>query len=141
LSLAHLLRIVGPAVMALGVGWVAIAIGPGLTSPWSAAFAAVTAASTAAALALIWRPPRVLTLTDSGYRVGRLLGGGRQPTATWREVDAVQAADVDGTRALVFTHVDGRRRAIAMSLLGNRGSEAQREINFRLNRAFGYRRL
>ena len=139
MSVAHLLRMAGPVAILLGVGWVVLGAA-GLPSTGATALASVTFAAVAAAAALLWRPPRVVTLTESGYRVGRLVGR-RQPVTSWRDVESVQAADVDGTRALVFTHADGTRRAIALSLLGNRAAEAQREINFRLNHAYGYRRL
>jgi hypothetical protein len=138
LSLAHVIRLVAPFELLIGVAWIVTAlIGPG--RGWLAALGVVTVAVAVAGVFLLVRPPRVLTLTADGYRLGAVPGVGRRE-ASWREVESVGTADAAGVPVLLVRLAGGGRSALRLSLLSPRGAEAQRDVHERLNSAFGYRR-
>ncbi|MBA2559127.1 MAG: hypothetical protein H0V07_04440 [Propionibacteriales bacterium] len=142
-SRAALLRLMGIAAFAMGGGWVAI----GVLSAWrgmSPLVGGIGAGLTAVVLlAACWffvRPPRVLELTEDGYRVHHLRGGG-VAAARWAEVQSVDARSSAAGAVLVVDLADGRSSVVPVSLLGSRAEEAQRDMHGRLNRAYGYRSL
>jgi asparagine N-glycosylation enzyme membrane subunit Stt3 len=139
LSTAHVLRLVAPMELLVGALWVVAGVA-GLPPGWTAALAVVTVAVVVGAAVMFMRPPRVLTLTASGYRLGfgRRTGAAE---ATWRQVESVATAEVAGVPAMVFALADGGRSALALTLLGPRANDAQRDVHERLNSAFGYRKL
>jgi hypothetical protein len=139
LSTAHAVRLVAPFEMLVGLLWIALAIA-GLPRGWTHVLVAVTVGLGLAGAYVVMRPPAVLTLTDDGYRVGFARPRGRA-AARWRDVESVQTADAPGVAVLVFALADGGRSTLPLSLLGRRSSVAQRDVNARLNRAHGYRRL
>lgn len=139
LSLAHVLRLVAPFVIGVGVLWVLFSL-VGALDVVGIAWGAVTVLVALVALGLSLRPPVVLTLSAEGYRVGFARGSG-QRTAPWRDVEDVATQPVHGTACLVMSLPDARSSVVPLSLLGARAVEAQREVHERLNTAYGYRRL
>jgi hypothetical protein len=139
LSTAHVIRMLAPFELLLGVAWIATAlVGP--PRPWWVVLVVVTVVVALAGGYLLVRPPKVLTLTADGYRIGLARGAGRT-AARWQEVESVGAAEVAGIPTLIFVLADGGRSALPLSLIGARNGEAQRDVHERLNTAFGYRRL
>jgi hypothetical protein len=139
LSAAHVLRLVAPFELLIGVAWLAAA----LTEPPRGLVLALGIVTVVVALtgsALFVRPPRVLALTADGYRIGVVRGVGRT-AAAWRDVESVATTEVAGAATLVIALSDGGRSALPLSFLGARKLEAQREVHERLNGAFGYRRF
>src|SRR4051794_11918248 len=138
LSVAHVIRLVAPLELLVGLAWIVTAI-LGMPRLWTLVLVALTVAIAGAGTLLFVRPPLVLALTDDGYRIGFARSPGRA-AASWREVESVGTADVRGVRALVFALADGERSALPLTLLGARSVDAQREVHERLNAAFGYRK-
>jgi hypothetical protein len=139
LDTAVVLRAVGALFVLVGLAWVAAVLMAGGSSVLLA-LAAVTVVLAALSVWATIRPPRVLTLSDAGFRV-RLVRGARTTAAGWREVQSVSSGPVQGTSAVVLTLSGGRSTVIPVFLLGRRNVEAQREIHQRLNDAYGYRHL
>jgi hypothetical protein len=139
LSSAHVLRLVGPIAVLLGLAWVVCSLA-GLARAWTVGIGAVSIAAAVVGAYLFMRPPRILTLTADGYRIGLVRGAGRAG-ASWREVESVGTADTASGPAMVFRLADGGRSVLPLSLLGPRKVDAQREVHERLNSAFGYRPL
>ena len=139
LSTAHVIRLVAPFELLLGLAWIAAAfVGP--SRGWLLALVVLTVAIGLVGVAVFVQPPAVLTLTDDGYRIGLARNAGRT-AAAWREVESVGTADASGVATLVFVLADGGRSAVPLSLLGRRNADAQRDVHERLNRAYGYRRF
>lgn len=139
LGFAHVLRLLGPAVIGLGVAWLLLAaLGGG--GVLRGLLALLTVVVVVAALVLLLRPPAVLRLSDDGYRITWIRGSG-DPAASWGDVTGVGAQRVGDAMSLVFELADGRTSTLPLTLLGARNAEAQREVHDRLNTAHGYRRL
>jgi hypothetical protein len=135
---AVVLRAVGALFVLVGLAWVVVVLTAG-----SSVLHALAAVTVVLAVLSVWatiRPPRVLTLSDAGFRV-RLVRGARTTAASWREVESVSSGPVRGTSAVVLTLSGGRSTVIPVFLLGRRNVEAQRDIHQRLNDAYGYRHL
>jgi hypothetical protein len=139
LSTAHVIRLIAPFELLIGVAWIVTAV-VGPSPGWWFALVAATVVVALAGGYLLLRPPTVLTLTADGYRIGVARGAGRAE-ARWRDVESVGAAEVGGIPMLIFVLADGGRSALPLSLIGPRNGEAQRDVHERLNTAFGYRRL
>ena len=139
LSIVHVIRMVAPFEVLVGLAWIVTAL-LGLPHGWTLVLVGLTVALALAGAYLFIRPPTVLTLTEAGYRVGFARDTGRRK-ASGREVESVGTADAAAVAVLVFTLADGGQSAIPVSLLGARNSEAQREVHERLNRAYGYRKF
>jgi len=88
---------------------------------------------------LLVRPPAVVRLDDTGYRLGRVPEGGVRQ-ARWTDVAHAATGDSNHGRALVLS-LDGAESKIPLLLVAGRSAQLQREVNERLNRAHGYRRL
>lgn len=144
-SRAQVIRVVGLLVVLLGLLWLVVAAvaalgGPGLGSMLRLVAAGLTVLGLAAAVWLVVRPPAVLQLSATGYRVFRL-GGGGVPAAEWSDVQSVRTqASTEGS-VIVVELSGGRTSLVPASVLGLRATDAQREMHDRLNSAFGYRRL
>ena len=139
LGTAHVVRLVAPFEVLIGIAWILTAL-MGMSHGWTVTLAVITVAVAVAGAYLFVRPPRVLSLTETGYVIGFVRTRGRA-AARWREVDSVTSADAAGVPVLVFQLTDGGRSALPLSLLGARNGEAQREVHERLNNAYGYRRF
>jgi hypothetical protein len=144
-SRAAVLRLVGVAAVGLGLLWLALALVSGwLDGGAGATVAGICAALTAAALVcacvLIARPPRVLQLSTTGYRIWHVRGA-RVPAAEWAQVQAVDTRAGRDGRVILVELSDGRTSVVPVTLLGSRAMQAQREMHERLNTAFGYRSL
>ena len=139
LSTPHVIRLVAPFELLIGLAWIAAAF-VGLSRGWMLLLVLVTVAVGVVGAYLFVRPPAVLTLTDVGYRIGFARNRGCT-AAAWREVESVGTADASGVAVLVFVLADGSRSAVPLSLLGSRNADAQRDVHERLNRAYGYRRF
>jgi hypothetical protein len=133
------MRIIGPLVLVLGAAWVVIAVAE-ITGTPRGLLALVTLVVVVAGLVALLRPPRVLTLTDEGYRVSLVRGAGVY-RAAWTDVESVGTQTVGGALALVFSLKGGAHSAVPLTLLGQHNLAAQREVHQRLNDAHGYRRL
>lgn len=88
---------------------------------------------------LLVRPPVVVRLDDTGYRLGRVPEGGVR-RARWTDVAQVATGDSNHGRALVFS-LEGAESKVPLLLVAGRSAQLQREVHDRLNRAHGYRRL
>jgi hypothetical protein len=139
LSLAHVLRFVGPLVIAVGALWVVVAL-TGLTGMARGLVALLTLVVILGALVAVIRPPRVLTLTDDAYRISLVRGAG-VARAPWRDVEAVGTQSVGGAPSILFTLKGDATSVLPLSLLGARNVDAQREVHQRLNDANGYKLL
>jgi hypothetical protein len=139
LGIAHVIRLVAPFEILIGVAWVVTALA-GMPRAWTLILVALTVCAAIVGTFVFARPPKVLTLTAEGYRIGFARAPGRS-AASWRDVESVGTADAAGPAALVFALADGGQSALPLSLLGVRAAEAQHEVSERLNAAFGYRRL
>jgi hypothetical protein len=139
LDTAVVLRVVGALFVLVGLAWV-VAVLTARGSSLIVALAAVTVALAGLSVLATIRPPRVLTLSDTGFRVFLVRGAGTT-AAGWREVESVSSGPVRGTSAVVLTLSGGRSTVIPVFLLGRRNVEAQRDIHDHLNDAYGYRHL
>jgi hypothetical protein len=138
-----MLRGMGVAVAAAGVGWLFVGLlallGIDLSRQSLLILLALTLVVILASAARVRWPPRLLELTAEGYRV-RTRGGGAR-TARWRDVEAVDARTTKGGSFVVIQLAEGRRTVIPCRLLGERAVQAQLDIRERLNAAHGYRKL
>lgn len=142
-SRAHVGRIVGLFAVVLGVSWLILgaATASGSVAPKVAAVAAgCTAAVLVLSTWLLLRPPSLLELSETGYRIRRLRGAG-VTAADWSQVQSVQTRASTNGPAIVVDLVNGGTSTLPLSLLGLRALPAQQEMHERLNAAFGYRRL
>lgn len=133
------LRFVLAAVLVV-VGWLLAGIfddGPGLVAAW--VVGALAGLLVVVSVLLLVRPPAVVRLDDEGYRLGRVPQGGVRK-ARWRDVSRATTADTIHGYALVIS-VGDETSTIPLLLVAARAGELQNEVNERLNRAHGYRRL
>jgi hypothetical protein len=136
---AVVMRVAGSLFVVVGIAWALIALTAGKT-PLLFAVAALTVVVAGLSLVAAIRPPRILTLSDTGFQVSLVRGAGTA-AANWDEVEAVDSRLAAGTASIVLTLTEDRSTAIPLALLGRRRVEAQREIHDRLNDAYGYRHL
>ena len=139
LDAAVMVRVLGPLFVATGVAWVAVTL-TGFASWIVLVMATVTLVLVVASVVAVVRPPRVMTLSDTGFHVFLVRGAGAT-AGTWMEVDSVETTAARGVPSIVMLLSGGRSTVIPLSLLGRRAIEAQREIHDRLNAAHGYRHL
>jgi hypothetical protein len=136
---AVVVRVVGSLFVVVGLAWVLVV----LTTGRSAALVAVAVVTVFLAAGAVWasiRPPRVLTLSETGFRVSSVRGAGAK-TGTWDEVESVETGLAGRSPSIVISLSAGRSTIIPVSLLGRRNVEAQRDMHDRLNDAYGYRHL
>jgi hypothetical protein len=139
----YVVRIVGLLAIALAVCWFALVFVTAIGSvpAWAgAAAAAGTAAVLLAGAGVLMRPPVLMALTPSGYRIRRVRGAGAA-SANWTSVRSVETRASWAGPAIVVELTDGSTSTLPLSLLGTRAAEAQHEMHERLNAAYGYRRL
>ena len=139
LDRAVVLRVVGPFFVLVGVAWILLAAVGGGATPALVMTVLTLALALASAVAL-HRPPIVVVLTASGYRVCLVRGAGVS-AAGWSDVESVDTNLAGGAPSIVITLHTGNRTVIPLSLLGRHHVDAQRDIHDRLNTAFGYRHL
>ncbi len=133
------LRIVGLAMLPYAVLWlVAGLLGFPGWAVWLLVLDAVVIGGLG--LRLLVFPPKVLTLTGTGFRIHGVRGNTR-PAADWTVVDGVTTTQVAGMPTVVIALTDGGTSILPLTLLGAQSMAAQREIHERLNSAYGYRRL
>jgi hypothetical protein len=138
-SRAYGLRIVGAVVVVLAVAWVIAALASFAT--WSVALLVVAAAATLGCVfRLLVVPPLLLEVSNEGYHVHHIRGGGVQ-VARWSEVAAVEGGSGARGAVMSITLSNGRVTVVPTALLGDQSVLAEREVHDRLNAAFGYRRL
>jgi hypothetical protein len=136
---AVLLRVAGSLLVVLGLACVVVVVTVG-SSPLLLVLAALTVLLVVVGAVATLRPPRILTLSDRGFRVSLVRGAGTT-SASWDDVESVDSGVVRGTPAIVLALTEGRSTVVPLSLLGRRNVEAQRDIHNRLNDAYGYRHL
>jgi hypothetical protein len=136
---AVVIRVVGPLFVLVGLAWVLVVLTAGRSAALLVVALVTIALAAAAALASI-RPPRVLILTDAGFRVSLVRGAGTK-AGSWDEVESADSGMAGRSSSIVLTLTSGRSTVIPIYLLGRRNVEAQRDIHDRLNTAYGYRHL
>ncbi len=139
LDAAVMVRVLGPLFVATGVAWVAVTLA-GFASWIVVVMAIVTLVLVVASVLAVVRPPRVMTLSETGFHIFLVRGAGTT-ASTWLEVDSVETTTARRVPSIVMKLSGGRSTVIPLSLLGRRAVGAQREIHDRLNTAHGYRHL
>jgi hypothetical protein len=142
-SRVHVIRVLGMLAVALGAVWLVLGLLTAIASlaPWVGGFAAAaTAAGLITGAWLMVRPPRLLELSRTGYRIRGVRGAGAY-AADWTDIRSVETRASSAGPAIVVDLTDGSTSTLPLSLLGRRAAEAQHEMHERLNAAFGYRRL
>ena len=98
---------------------------------------------TAIAAVRVLRPPLVLVLTDTGYRL-RMLRGAGASAASWSDVARVRRKQLPPGPCLVLSLVDGGYTVVPVRLLEGGTATADRleaDLRARLDRSHGQRRL
>jgi hypothetical protein len=138
-----MLRAMGMTVAAAGVGWLLVGllalVGLDLARQTVVILLGLTGVVVVASAARLRWPPRLLELTEQGYRLR--IRGGTVREARWRDVKAVEAHQATTGAYVLIRLTDERTSVIPCRLLGARSVEAQHEIHDRLNASRGYRRL
>lgn len=104
---------------------------------------ALALALTAIAAVRVLRPPPVLVLTDTGYRL-RMLRGAGVSAANWSDVTRVRREQLPPGACLVVLLVGGQRTVVPVRLLDGGAATADRlesDLRTRLDRSHGQRRL
>lgn len=115
--------------LATAAFWVLVAIG------------IVLLAGLLRAVIQIVRQPTVLRLDATGYRVGRQSGASGVRQATWHEVERVRRDHHDGREQVVIQLRTGGATKIPVRAIAAPRQEWLDELDTRLNRAHGQRRL
>lgn len=144
LTLFLALRLFGIRMMVAAVGAVVAAvlltIG-GDAAIWGVVASVLVGLLVVASLAALRWPPRLLTLTPTGYQVHRVRGVGVRQ-ALWSQVERVDdKPSAEGTPTLVIGLEHARTTELPLMLFGARALEVQREIRARLDSSHGYRPL
>lgn len=106
-----------------------------------AAIGVVLLAGIVRAVVQIVRQPTVLRLDAAGYRVGRQSGSTGVRRAAWSEVERVRRDQVDGRECVVLQLRTGGSTQIPVRSIAAPRQEWLAELDTRLNRAHGQRRL
>ncbi|MGH1564516.1 hypothetical protein [Mumia sp. DW29H23] len=144
LTLTLALRLFGIRMMVAAFGAVLSAILltiGGDAAVWGVVVAVLVALLViVSAIALRW-PPRLISLTTTGYQVHRVRGAGVRH-AVWGQVERVDdKPSLDGGAVLVIGLEEGRTTELPMALFGPDGLKLQRDIRGRLDASHGYRPL
>ncbi len=142
---ARLIRPLGVVLVLMGCTWIVVlgALGVAGHSHASGPYAVLIVGSLLVAFVaalLLARPPAVLELDSTGYRLRHLRGGGLQ-SARWSDVTSVSREDSAAGPVLVFHGTGDHRSVVPVTLLGARADEVLAEVRLRLNAAYGYRQL
>ncbi|HLK95152.1 MAG TPA: hypothetical protein VK365_05375 [Nocardioidaceae bacterium] len=100
-------------------------------------------ALTAVAAVRVLRPPLLLALTGTGYRL-RMLRGAGASAASWSDVARVRRKQLPPGPCLVLSLVDGGYTVVPVRLLEGGTATADRleaDLRARLDRSHGQRRL
>ena len=135
---ARLVAVLGRIVMVLGALWVVATIAVAawdLSDGWLLALGLVSLGVLAASAVLFARPPAVLELTQEGYRVSGVRGGGTA-AARWTNVRAVSTGESVAGPVLVL---EGRAApsVVPLELLGPQAADAEVRIRALLDAAHG----
>jgi len=136
-----IVRPFGVTLVWLGLGWVVgVLLAPalGLGSMFVTVAGVVTVLIVLGGIYFVLRPPLVLALTPSAYRVHHVRGSG-VPGAEWSDVDTAQVGDTVAGQALLIELKDGRRSIVPLLLLGAQANTAAKDVHDRLDSAYGYR--
>lgn len=87
---------------------------------------------------VVFKPPVVMTLTDTGYRAS-WRAGGKNCRGTWAGLNKVRLSP--DSQYLVFEVVGQEEQIFWLALVGDQSTVLQSEIHHRLNNAHGYRPL
>ncbi|WP_370617141.1 hypothetical protein [Mumia sp. Pv 4-285] len=144
LTLILALRLFGIRMMIAAFGAVLsavlITIG-GKATAWGVLVAVLVALLVLASLIALRWPPRLISLTTTGYQVHRVRGAGVRH-AMWSQVERVDDKPAtDGSAILVIGLEHGRTTELPIGLFGLEGLDVQRDIRGRLDAAHGYRQL
>jgi hypothetical protein len=105
------------------------------------AIGAVLLAGLVRAVTQIVRPPVVLALEPNGYRVGRQSGATGVRRATWTEIERVRRDQRDGREYVVVEVRSRGSTEIPVRSIATPADEWLADLDDRLNRAHGQRRL
>ena len=135
---ARLVAVLGRIVMVLGALWVVATIAVAawdLSGGWLLALGLVSLGVLAASAVLFARPPAILELTEDGYRVSGVRGGGTT-AARWTDVRAVSTGQSVAGPVLVL---EGRAApsVVPLELLGGQAADAEARIHALLDAAHG----
>jgi hypothetical protein len=135
---ARLVAVLGRLVVALGALWVLTTIAVAawdLSGGFFVALGLVSLGVLAAAAVLFARPPTILELTDDGYRISGVRGGGTT-AARWIDVGAVSTGESVAGPVLVL---EGRAEpsVVPLELLGPQAADAEVTIRTLLDAAHG----
>lgn len=89
----------------------------------------------------IARQPTVLRFDATGYRVSRQSGAKGVRRAEWREVERVRTDRVDGRDCVVIQLTTGATTNIPLAAVATPRTEWLADLDDRLNKAHGQRRL
>jgi hypothetical protein len=143
LSAALRARLMGISLTAVGVVVLVVSVVvlladlPSGTIAGLLVLAAIGVVSLALLLGRRWY---VVRLDDTGYRV-RLVRGVGRASARWTEVEDLTTAVVSGTQCVVLRLRDGQTTTVPVNLIEGDREEFVDELQRRLDRGHGYRRL
>jgi hypothetical protein len=101
-------------------------------------------ALTCLAAVRVLRPPAVLVLSDTGYRVRMVRGAGTTREAAWTDVARVRRQRLAPGTCVVLSLNDGARTVVPVALLEGgaaAGDRLEADLRTRLDRSHGQRRL
>ena len=132
------LRVAGLLAAVVGVLWLAAvgfaALTPGRDRVLLVSTAAAAGLGLLAAVGLVIRPPKVLTLTSAGYAVHHVRGAGVS-SAPWTAVASVRTQDLPDGPALVLQLARQQRSVVPLALLGRSSQQVHRCVRERLDAA------
>lgn len=151
LARSHSVAVLGRCAVGTGTVVLGLVLASALTDDVPTPLAVVLIVGTAVGLALtglaavrVLRPPAVLELSDTGYRVRMVRGAGTARQAAWTEVAKVRRQRLDPGTCLVLSLDNGARTVVPLALLEGGVATGQRleaDLRSRLDRSHGQRRL
>jgi hypothetical protein len=151
LARAHSVGVLGRFAVGTGLVVVGAVLATTLTEDVPDVAAGALLIVLAAGLALtfvaalrVLRPPVVLELTDTGYRLRVVRGSGTARQAAWAEVAKVRRQRLAPGTCLVLSLGDGARTVVPLALLeggAETGDRLETDLRSRLDRSHGQRRL
>jgi len=143
LDLRHVLRLAGTrlviAAVLVAVAAVLLGFDGSVRIAGYALGGAAIVLTLAAAVGLV-RPPAVVVLDETGYRVRRVRDCGVR-AADWTQISRVDHKTSEVGQTLVIALQDERTTHLPLVLLASSSAQLQREVHQRLNHANGYRDL
>jgi len=139
---SFVVRLLGLALVAVGVLVVVVVALVALLSPPSAVLDTVVVVAVATVLALgllAVRRPVVVRFDHRGYQVRWVRGAGVR-RAEWKQVEDVAATVLGDERCVVLRLRDGRTTTVPVGILAGRPDDFVRDLQQHLDSGHGYRR-